>query len=343
MGSITGFNSSVTGAFSQGNPLSAAKLNKLASGVELTKTQFSDGLLFQGGPSGVPYTVQYPTPLYIEGEPQQFQVKMNGNDLYVARGRVICRKADTATTYPGSEGGFPTNCLREYDVRAVAIWPDDSFVEGTEPTSPWMDDNGYFTLTPPEEGLKQYGVYLVMNQYNVYEGTLSAGTPYLAIMELNGDAWNKTQPWGGEDFCDNQNFFQISRLSLLSIPNPSDPYDPELATTFWVTHADTIDTESFTPMPYKLQNYNCQRVPIALIGWDAEKEDWSLTQYAIGTITIPYNIFYNGLYEIKTSETDPSWIDTPLYDNKQNEWEGLFTDCLKWDGEGDNPTQIIPV
>ena len=96
-------------------------------------------------------------------------------------------------------------------------------------------------------------------------------------------------------------------------------------------------------MPYYLQNYNCQRVPIALVSWNSENSKWDLTQYAIGTLTIPYNIFYNGIYEIKAPEADPAWLETPLFDTKQSEWEDTFTDCLKWDGIGDNPTVSIPV
>lgn len=326
MGSITGFNSSVTGAFSQGEAVSAAKLNKLASGIELTKTQFSDGLLFQGGPSGVPYTVQYPTSLYIEGEPQQFQVKMNGNDLYVAKGRVICRS---------SPNTFNGGCLREYDITASAIWPSGSFTDGDDPTSPWVDNGGYLTLTPPEgEGFIQYGVYIVLNQFNVSGGDLQAGVPYLAVMPLGGDAWNKTQPWGGEDGCDLQRWFEFATNRAVTLLQP--PIDPTYE----------VSGNLISAREPKLQNYNCQRVPIALIGWDSEKTAWSVTQYAIGTLTIPYNCWYAGVYEFFVTDPPteyPSWYTTPLYDTKQEDWEGTFTDCVKWDGTGLSPTSSIPV
>ena len=323
MASITGFNSSVTGAFSQGEIVSAAKLNKLAAGVELTKTQFSDGLLYQGGPSGVPYTIQYPTPLLMEGAPEQFQVRVNGNDLYVAKGRVICR------TSPNSFNG---GCLREYDVKSSAIWPNDSFTYGDDSNSPWVDNGGYITLTPPEgEGFVQYGVYLVMNQYRVAGGTFEAGVPYLAVMPLSGDAWTKTQPWGNEDGCDLQRWFNLFEYKPVTIEIPDAPFE--------------VSGNLENGQESKVQNYNCQRVPIALIGWDTEKNVWVTNQYAIGTLTIPYNIFYSGVYRYEnTPEFEPpTWFFTPYNSTQQEDWEGDYTDCEKWDGLGSQPTQNIPV
>jgi len=324
MGSISGFNSSVTGAFSEGDPVSASKLNKLASGFELSKTQFSDGLLFQGGPSGVPYTTQYPTPLAIEGAPEQFQVKMDGDNLYVAKGRVICRTGPNI---------FNGGCLREYNVIQAGVWPLDSFVEGTDADSPWVDDGGYFTLTPPEgEELVQYGVYLILNQYQIAAGTLSPGVPYLAIMPLAGDAWNKTEPFGDEDACDLQRWFNIFEYKPVTIQIPEEP---------WEVSGNLENSQASV-----LQNYNCQRVPIALISWDDEDDVWVTTQYAIGTLTIPYNMFYSGVYRYDPTEegwTPPTWFSTPFYLGAQTDWEGYFADCEKWDGTGTQPSQNIPV
>jgi len=323
MGSISGFNSSLTGGFSEGDPVSASKLNKLASGFELSKTQFSDGLLFQGGPSGIPYTTQYPTPLAIEGAPEQFQVKMDGDNLYVAKGRVICRT---------SPNGFTGGCLREYDVIQAGVWPLDSFVDGTDANSPWVDNGGYFTLTPPEgEELVQYGVYLILNQYQIAGGTLSPGVPYLAIMPLAGDAWTKTEPFGDESACDLQRWFNLFEYKSVTVEIPTDPY--EVSGNFEESQQS------------KLQNYNCQRIPIALISWDSENSVWVTTQYAIGTLTIPYGAFYSGVFRWENTDgfTPPSWFSTPYYAGAQADWEGNFTDCAKWDGTGTQPTQNIPV
>jgi hypothetical protein len=193
-----------------------------------------------------------------------------------------------------------------------------------------VDNGGYITLPVPESFV-QYGVYLVMNQYKVGGGSFLAGVPYLAIMQLGGDAWTKTKPWGGEDGCDLQRWFNLFEYKPVTIEVPVEPYE--------------VSGNLEESQDSKLQNYNCQRVPIALISWDTDNLKWSLNQYAIGTLTIPYNIFYSGVYRYENSEgfTPPPWFSAPLYPTQQEDWEGTYTDCEKWDGTGLYPTQNIPV
>jgi hypothetical protein len=147
MSSITGFNTSVAGAFSQGEPLSASKLNKLASGIELTKTQFSDGLLFQGGPSGVPYTTQYPTPLLIPGQGvnkfEQFQLYIEGDRLQVAGGTVLW----APHWFNDDDRPDQSLCANQSIVNTYARYTGDSVVVGTDSNSPFMSENGYVTLS----------------------------------------------------------------------------------------------------------------------------------------------------------------------------------------------------
>ena len=327
MASITGFNSSTAGAFSEGEPLSAAKLNRLAAGIELAKTQFSDGLLYQGGPSGVPYTVQTQNALTLS-TPEQFQVALNGSDLYVAKGRVIMRS---------SPNSFTGGCLKEFLVNAFAVVPTLSFTAGTETDSPWVDDNGYVTIKSPlEEGHSAYGVYIILNQYVVAGSTLPAGTPYLAVMPVDGDAETKTRPWGGEgDRCDNMVWKTLVEQTAVTVETPGPPpyYEP---TTM----------SGYLPLGQKydkLYNYNCQRVKIASIDWDSDKLIWVLTQHLVGNITLPYQISYSETvsYDPYGGGSPPSWYSTPYYDTQQTDWEGAWTDCQKWDGTGPNPTLTL--
>ena len=260
------------------------------------------------------------------------------NKFLFSKMRVICRTANT--------GGDPiTSCLREYNLINMAVYPTGSKTAATEPNTDLIDDGATFTLVPPvaPATTKQYVFSVILNHYNIASGTLLAGFPYAALMQVDGDAYVKTTPFEFEAACDYQEFFQISRVSLLSIPSNSDPTDPDLNTDFWVTHADTIDTETFTPMPYKLKNYNCQRLRIATIAWDSINIKWVVTQHLAGPITIPYNIFNGGTYEIKTSDTDPTWFTTPENETEQQDWEGAYTGSTKWDGTGTNPTQSISV
>jgi hypothetical protein len=270
---------------------------------------------------------------------EQFKVRVinagEGWAVQVAKGRVINRKAEPVITYVQST--LAPSCLHEFNLKGMAVYPTGSKTEAVTPLTDYMDDGAYFELDP----IKEYALCIILNQFNEYSGTLSAGTPYAALMEVNGDAFTKTRPWGGEDYCDQQWFAQISRLSLLSIPSNSDPTDPELNTYFWVTHADTIDTETFTPMPFYLKNYNCQRLRIATITYSDVNNVWGIQQHLLGPITIPYNVVLGGIYEIKTPDADPDWLTTPLYDNKQTDWEGSYTDSEKWDGTGAAPTLSI--
>lgn len=264
-----------------------------------------------------------------------------GNNFLFSKMRVICRTANTGF---GDSSPIPS-CLREYNLIGMAVYPTGSKTAATEPNTDLIDDGATFTLVPPvaPATTKQYVFSVILNHYNIASGTLSAGFPYAALMVVDGDAYTKTTPFEYEDACDYQEFFQISRLSLLSIPSNSDPTDPDLNTEFWVTHADTIDTETFTPMPYKLRNYNCQRLRIATIAWDSTTSKWIVTQHLVGPITIPYNIFNGGTYEIKTSVTDPAWFTTPENETEQQDWEGAFSGSTKWNGTGTNPTQSISI
>lgn len=271
---------------------------------------------------------------------EQFKVVMSGNNVYVAKGRVISRKADNPTTY--EQADFTGSCLREFNLVNMAVYPTGSKTAAVTPLTDYMDDGAAFELVPEElTPAKKYAVCIILNQFNAYSGTLLAGTPYAALMEVDEDAFIKTRPWGGEDYCDQQWFAQISRLSLVGIPSNTDPTDPEFNQTIWITHADTIDTESFNPMPFYLKNYNCQRLRVATITYNNDNNVWDITQHLLGPITIPYNIALSGIYEIITGTSDPDWLTTPLYDTEQTAWEGSYTDSDKWDGTGAAPTLTI--
>lgn len=278
-------------------------------------------------PQGQSLVVNFPDAPAGPG-PEQFQVALQGNDLYVAKGRVIARS---------SPNSFTGGCLKEYAVQGFAVFPVGSFTDGTDVNSPYVDDGGYVTLDSPlEEGPSSYGVYLIRNQYTIAGSTLNAGTPYLAVMAVGLDAETKTKPWGGEaEGCDGQTWRTLSEELNVSIESPGPPpwYEPTIVSGY--LGQNRYDA---------LYNYNCQRVKIASIEWDEEKLVWVLTQHLIGTLTLPYNIFYGGQtrYE-STLGPPPSWYTTTYYDTQQTDWEGAYSDCTKWDGTGFNPTLTLNV
>ena len=293
----------------------------------------SNGVLYDANAGGS--SLSLIADLYEPGL-NDFLVNVNGNGtewtVNVAKGTVL---------YRSSQNWMTGGCLRQFLVQGFAVYPTASRTEGDYTETPWVDKGGYCKISPltttgeGEEavttGSNQYGVYLIANQYKLIGGAgIQNGTPYLALMPVNGDAWNKTKPFGDEGACDLQrwfNFFEYKAITI-QVPYPIEQVSGNLE----------ISQEN------KLQNYNCQRIQLALITWDATALVWSVTQYAAGTITIPYNLWYSGAYRFPLEDPGipyPDWYGSPYYGPEQEDWEGAYTDCAKWDGTGINPT--VPI
>jgi hypothetical protein len=280
----------------------------------------SNGVLYDANDGGT--SLSLPADLYEPGV-SDFLVNVNGNGdewtVNVAKGTVL---------YRSSPNNLSGGCLREYLVRGFGVWPSESLSDGDYSDSPWVQKGGFCTISPASEGgSNQYGVYLIANQYKICENSLEPGVPYLALMPLGGDAETKTKPWGNEDGCDLQRWFNFFEYKAITVETPVSPFE--------------VSGNLEHSQQAKLESYNCQRIRLALITWDTTSLVWSVTQYAAGTITIPYNIHFCGAYrfEITDPPTDyPSWYTTPYFLSAQNSWEGAFTDCEKWDGTGISPT-----
>jgi hypothetical protein len=241
------------------------------------------------------------------------------NDAVFSKLRVICRSADNSVT----------GCLREYNLVGMAVYPTGSKTAATTPNNNLIDQGATFTLVPPVSPgtTKQYVFSVILNHYNIAFGTLSAGVPYAALMEVGGDAYNKTNPWGGENHCDRQLWVTAFNYVPVSISIPDAPYEIN----------GNLEIQQLT----KLKNYNCQRVCVATISWNSTTSSWGVVQHLVGPITIPFNIFYDGPYRYEDDGfTPPSWWSTPDYSTEQTDWEGAYSDSTKWSG-GLNPTENI--
>lgn len=294
-------------------------IDELQRNSRQNRTFQSDGINFCDTGSGTNYSL--PADIY-QPDLGDFLVNVNGNGsqwtVNVAKGRVLYRSSPNSLT-----GG----CLKEFEIQGFAVWPIDGLYVGDYPNSPWVQEGGYCNINNAEDGGSDaYGVYIIANQYRVHDGTLLPGVPYLALMPIGGDAETKTKPWN-EDGCDQQvwyNFFEYQPITILV---PDAPYEV----------SGNLENSQVS----KLQNYNCQRIKLASIYWNSTDKVWTVRQFISGTVTIPYNIHYAGVYrfEITDPPTDyPSWYTTPYFDSRQADWEGFFTDCEKWDGTGLNPT-----
>jgi hypothetical protein len=243
------------------------------------------------------------------------------NTAIFSRLRVINRSADNSFL----------SCLREYNLIGMAVYPTGSKTAPTVANTTLIDEGATFTLVPPVSPAttKEYVFSVILNHYNIASGTLSAGVPYAALMEVGGDAYTKTTPWLGEADCDRQTWTNAFEYVPVSIAIPDAPFE--------------VNGNLEIGQVNKLKNYNCQRLRIATIAWNSTTSAWVVTQHLVGPITIPFNIFYEGPYRWEDDGfTPPSWWTTPDYETEQIAWEGAYTGSTKWSG-GTNPTQSINI
>ena len=139
-----------------------------------------------------------------------------GNNFLFSKMRVICRSANNSYI----------SCLREYNLVGMAVYPTGSKTAATAPNTDLIDDGATFTLVPPvaPATTKQYVFSVILNHYNIAGGTLSAGVPYAALMEVGGDAYTKTTPGFDESGCDKQTWVSTFQYKPVTIEIPEDPY-----------------------------------------------------------------------------------------------------------------------
>ena len=292
--------------FTAGGPVYADQLNDLASGIAVTLPQPYIGagasVSFLAGGSIIT-TLDSANQQSINIE--QFKVIVDGNKLYISKGRVL---APTLTTSPTP---FPTQ-LVEYSLNSVAVYPTGARSSGSDATSPWMTSDGFVTLTNYEHGgANTYGVYIIRNQFEAETGT--PGYPLAAVMVPGSDAETKSRPWFPDetdgDVVAWRHIFVYQQVTA-TVPDP--PYE----TTF----NGEISQDD------KLVNYNCQRVKVATVQWNTDTLVWDVTQHLVGTITIPDQIVFTGTLRYDNDTPgDPPWATWPLYSSKNDDWNGAWT------------------
>jgi hypothetical protein len=245
-----------------------------------------------------------------------------GNNFLFSKMRVICRSANNSYL----------SCLREYNLVGMAVYPTGSKTAPTIANTTLIDEGATFTLVPPvaPATTKEYVFSVILNHYNIASGTLSAGVPYAALMEVGGDAYIKTTPGFDESGCDKQTWVNTFQYTPVTIEIPVDPF--EINGNLEIGQVD------------KVQQYNCQRLRIATIYWNSATSKWVVTQHLQGPITIPFNIFYAGPYRWEDTDTfvPPTWFTSPDFEPQQLDWEGNYTGSTKWSG-GANPTESITI
>jgi hypothetical protein len=87
MRSIAGFNgSSINGSFAAGESISASALNKLATGIDATRSMPSNDILYQSNTNGTAYAL--PQPVYYAATGNPLDPRLNGDKVTIQPGTV---------------------------------------------------------------------------------------------------------------------------------------------------------------------------------------------------------------------------------------------------------------
>jgi hypothetical protein len=242
--------------------------------------------------------------------PEQFKVEMYGDNVWVAKGRVIAMQSVTTSPMYSSQ-----QALTEFNVQGFAIFPTASRTEGSDiPNSIWASD-GYVTIQKyippageePASGSNTWGVYIVRNQCASTggDGTL----PLLAVMADGDDAHTKSTAY------------------------PTDTEGHYNWDCYQQVTAVTVEGEGggsgnlmVSMLNYALANFAGERIKIASIVY--ENENWKVTQLLIGTLTLPGYIGGGEIQWVSTLPPYPS-ATLPGFKSTTDAWFAAWTGYTK--------------
>jgi hypothetical protein len=290
--------------FEAGSPIYASQLNALAGGVQvaLPMPSLGDAASVSFTPGG---SLIAGVQTSGDNTPQGFKVVVGKNEglwnIQVAKGFCMARVGGSSF-YSFTEDGFG-----QFEIKGFAVFPTAALVAGNSESSPWASQGGYVEIkNAAAGGSDHWGVYLIQNNNSGF-----SASPWLAVMAMESDAFNKTVPnFGiGQDM---QTWFQgwLKRaITIDDFPNP--PIN--------------FDASSLYPMAIPFPYLKCRRVILANVDWNGENECWDVKQDAIGTITIPQSIVFGGNIEYNPDASDtPPWAGWPLNVPANNDWDGPY-------------------
>lgn len=184
MKSISGFNSSGYGSFGEGDMLSAGALNRMAAGIDKSRTMFSQGIEFQSSIGGVAYNttqevvfnaVSTPFTVYLvkeEGvDAARVVVGTVNNVVPLINGTIMTNPSYTPILLPVTAGDYQIVIKCKADP-APAFFPKSDSEIKIEP---------YPTTDTDTEG------YIALAQVTV---TVTSGVPSYVVNQLvSGSLW----------------------------------------------------------------------------------------------------------------------------------------------------------
>lgn len=239
---------------------------------------------------------------------QQFQTEIvtpgATATIRVAKGHVI--------TQDVWEDTFEDVTTVEFSLEGVWAYPTGSKTTGSDANGAWMDSGGTITISnAASEGSDSWGVYIVRQPFNKVGQKHTAELIVINDDYLSpSDAYTKTTPWGTPTGLDSIRLITVANATSVTIDGtPSDPF-----------------VTSFDPNPSQY-NYNCQRVKVAGINWDATIGGWKVSQLLIGSITLPNIVQYYGTeVGIDGARPDTYW---PNFETECDAWNGAWTGYAK--------------
>jgi hypothetical protein len=237
-------------------------------------------------------------PPQVEYGPEQFKVKMLGDNVMVAKGRVVAQLLTS----------MPTTKTQEYDVQGFAVYPTGKLTTGTDAASDWCSQGGDVEIANANnDGTDSWGVYLIRNRDGGGEGSL-VDKPFLAVMADGSDAETKSKPWNNTgDHGDLREYYIIRQRQSVEITTPTE-----------VVYGGLI--QSFHGA---VKRYNCQRIKIASVNW-YDATGWKVTQHLIGSLYMPNNVHFYGELDYEAGDDAPD-IDWPLNSAENEDWSGTWT------------------
>jgi hypothetical protein len=191
MRSIGGFNSeAIQGSFGQGQPISASALNKLAAAADSARTMMSNDVTFTAGQGGVSYGLPQDIVDTMESaeeaSPDQFQlstVTVTGSQcLKLAKGSVTFTQSNMPRVKLG--GHYDK---RQGWISKVAVYGSGVMRTAGSGGSPWMEGDGYYTLTPGT-------YYVTVSKFDINQSNddteselLNAEAPWVSIFKSGDD------------------------------------------------------------------------------------------------------------------------------------------------------------
>ncbi len=251
-------------------------------------------------------------PDYVPEVVQQFEVSVtqviDQFRLKIAKGNILWMNTRWDISRTNGYDNFTMPLQGE--ARKVWVYPTGTLYNGDDPSSPYVNDDGYISL----ETSQSYGVYIIGNQDSTAAGS-SFGNVTLAVIADGSDADSKSEPFYAG---------YMGRQWATA------------ATPFLEVDGSLYGLGGIGISANWRYNYNCQRYLIAKVYWNETR--WVVEQQLYGPVTLPDDLMFMGCRFVIMDEMGEPW---PMYyESEQNDWEGAWSGYTK---DGNPDTCTVPI